>query len=574
LKRTELSPARNFQQESTENGAPFQRCKDFDAAVQPTDLVTDPHTKEQWPTLTLQIKLFDESKKAFVGHMPVELFFNSFLPWQKHAERIPSHGHFPAATAVEGEYESFVSLRTCFALLPLTRIKQISMAHQVGAETLQFVDTRNSFDSKALYGHIRPDMAVYSKRKKVNDIDFSEMETWIEFEAELDPFKEVSGSDLSAIASDNIEEGPTDAEAIVGRLLSIAVAHMGSGFFNHSFSVFIFGDSARLIRWDRAGAIVSEAFDYVHGKQLVEFFLRFDQLSPEQRGRDPTVTSPDDTVRKAAENALKPRRNPGESNEEFSERIESFDPNGFVEYRIHDSDSGETQCFVGPPLARPALSLHGRSTRGTPVYDVVTGAVCYLKDTWRINSDELFVEGKTYELLHKAKVDHVANVVAHGDVPTSDAVSRDVATDDRPMTRYQITRTDLFCQSSDEWCTIRPQLQGYTHYRIVLDTVGREYTTFKSTKELLLVTVDAIRGVSLVVILFGNPLTAGVQAHGEAYEKAGILHRDISPGNIMITEEGRGFLIDWDLAKSIHGEGAHLPGRTVSPAKLCFSPIH
>lgn len=32
--------------------------------------------------------------------------------------------------------------------------------------------------------------------------------------------------------------------------------------------------------------------------------------------------------------------------------------------------------------------------------------------------------------------------------------------------------------------------------------------------------------------------------------KAGVLHRDISAGNIMITE-GRGFLIDWDLSKRV-----------------------
>jgi hypothetical protein len=326
------------------------------------------------------------------------------------------------------------------------------------------------------------------------------MEMWIVFETELDPFKDVSGSDLCAIASEDLEEGPTDAEAVVGRLISNAVAHMGSGFFTHSFSVFIFGNFARLIRWDRAGAIVSEAFDYMKGKELVEFFLRFDQLSPEQRGRDLSVTTPSDTDRNAAKSALAPRRKPGDSDEEFSERIELYNPDTFVEYHVHDSNSGETRRFVGPPLARPVLSLHGRSTRGTPVYDAVTGAVCYLKDTWRIGSNKQLLEGKTYEHLHKAKVNHIANVVAHGDVLTSCVASRSVASDGQPMTKCQITRTDLFCQSNDEWCTLRPQLQGYIHYRIVLDVIGREYTTFKSTKELLLVTVDAIRGVSVVFV--------------------------------------------------------------------------
>jgi hypothetical protein len=216
------------------------------------------------------------------------------------------------------------------------------------------------------------------------------------------------------------------------------------------------------------------------------------------------------------------------------------------------------------------LSLHGRSTRGSLVYDVVTGAVCCLKDTWRISSDEQLVEGKTYGRLRKAKVNHIANVVAHDDVLTSIGVPHSAATNDQPTTKHQTTFADLFCQSNDEWCTLRPRLQGYIHYRIVLDMVGREYTSFKSTKELLLVTVDAIRGVSLVVILFGDLLTAGVFTEKHMRRPGYIASRHKSwehhGGGPRISDRR-------DLAKSIHGEGAHLPGRTVSATKFCFSPF-
>ena len=38
--------------------------------------------------------------------------------------------------------------------------------------------------------------------------------------------------------------------------------------------------------------------------------------------------------------------------------------------------------------------------------------------------------------------------------------------------------------------------------------------------------------------------------HHEAWKKAGVLHCDISVGNIMIKPRTReGFLIDWDLAR-------------------------
>jgi RIO-like serine/threonine protein kinase len=54
-------------------------------------------------------------------------------------------------------------------------------------------------------------------------------------------------------------------------------------------------------------------------------------------------------------------------------------------------------------------------------------------------------------------------------------------------------------------------------------------------------------------------------AHKEALEKAGILHRDISVGNILITVDGRGLLIDWDLCKRVKDlvNGARASERSV-----------
>ena len=49
-------------------------------------------------------------------------------------------------------------------------------------------------------------------------------------------------------------------------------------------------------------------------------------------------------------------------------------------------------------------------------------------------------------------------------------------------------------------------------------------------------------------------------AHDAAYYDANILHRDISVGNIMISEGGEGFLIDWDMCVCV-GLGAKSSGR-------------
>ena len=55
-------------------------------------------------------------------------------------------------------------------------------------------------------------------------------------------------------------------------------------------------------------------------------------------------------------------------------------------------------------------------------------------------------------------------------------------------------------------------------------------------------------------------------AHRLAHDMANILHRDISAGNIMITEKGRGLLVDWDLSKALVNESgaSSPPERTVS----------
>ena len=60
-------------------------------------------------------------------------------------------------------------------------------------------------------------------------------------------------------------------------------------------------------------------------------------------------------------------------------------------------------------------------------------------------------------------------------------------------------------------------------------------------------------------------------AHDGAYYDASILHRDISVGNIMISEGGGGggFLIDWDMCVRV-GPGAKSSGRVERTVGIFF----
>ncbi|KAI0292950.1 hypothetical protein B0F90DRAFT_1835920 [Multifurca ochricompacta] len=101
----------------------------------------------------------------------------------------------------------------------------------------------------------------------------------------------------------------------------------------------------------------------------------------------------------------------------------------------------------------------------------------------------------------------------------------------------QRTRTQDYLQGSEgghDWCPGRPSVNPFVHYRLVLETLGRPLNRFKSTRQLCEVIRDAIIGKKYHFLL------------GD-----GMLHRDVSAGNILIGEDGRGILIDWDLSKRV-----------------------
>ncbi|RDB29908.1 hypothetical protein Hypma_013848 [Hypsizygus marmoreus] len=243
---------------------------------------------------------------------------------------------------------------------------------------------------------------------------------------------------------------------------------------------------------------------------LLQFFWRYGKMSLEARGKDLSVS------RLTADEELEGRAG-----------LELTFQDALLKFSVFDEDSKETRFLVGNEQGLKAnSSATGRATRTYRVWDHQKRRSALLKDTWRVALPDMQKEGAIYKTLHEKGVPHISNVLCSGDVfPTQFTGA------DSHRTRTHTYATPGFIKTKTKWEKIEG-LEPHSHYRIVLDTIGHNLTSFKSSKELVTAARDALEA------LFA------------AYDKAGVMHRHISVGNIMITDHGEGLLMDWDLAKA------------------------
>ncbi|TFK86011.1 hypothetical protein K466DRAFT_524948 [Polyporus arcularius HHB13444] len=295
----------------------------------------------------------------------------------------------------------------------------------------------------------------------------------------------------------------------------------------HLYTVVLFGEMARILRWDRSGVIATKKFNYRQEPVLLSrFFCGICRMSAAERGHDTTV---EEVPRDSADYALMRERGEtprtyGTSGIELGQHarllfFKSFE-DGETCYRIRTS--GGRFFLVGAPRYISS-TLAGRGTRGYVAIDSSdpTGAFVYLKDAWRIDGIER--EGSILQDLNEKNVDGVPTLVYDGDVEGQVTDSQDVWKDQHPCQRDQ------------------SPLKTHRHYRLVVQEVGLSMSHFRNAKEL----------VTLV--------TMCIIAHRNAYN-VGVTHRDVSSGNVLIhiketIVEGKlvqtrvGLLIDWELSK-------------------------
>ncbi|KAG7093024.1 hypothetical protein E1B28_009320 [Marasmius oreades] len=141
-------------------------------------------------------------------------------------------------------------------------------------------------------------------------------------------------------------------------MATYAGAILWSQFRTHLFSIQVTRTRARLIRWDREGAVVTSSFTFAEEPYLVEFVKRYGDAVPEDRGHGRCVEEVEDAavVNKVRE-ALQGHLN-------LTGRVYQFTfPNE------RDRNSPAIYYGIAVPSKGTACPT-GRSTRGFIVVDV------------------------------------------------------------------------------------------------------------------------------------------------------------------------------------------------------------
>jgi serine/threonine protein kinase len=380
---------------------------------------------------------------------------------------------------------------------------------------------------------IKPDPSMYKygvdSTERVTQFDKLELS----FEFKLndtdshDPFRDPIQSDVDRTIWE-FEAGT--GKDFQGQLTNYATEWCSRQHRTFAFTIYIFGTYARFIRWDRSAVVVSERFNYKEESQpLVDFLWRFVHLDDEGRGIDTTVRNATPAEAAIADDRLKQWKN--------------SNTRSVIVFKIQDKDG--LREFIGWGSMADAESLTGRATRAYLVWDIQNREVCFLKDTWRAATLER--ESDILRLLNEKGVPNVPKLICGGDIEGHTTLSHKFAGNDLEPSPGSPARMPWKCGSH--------KITQRVHHRFVEGFVGVHIDEFTSTYQLMHAIYDAFIGLFIDHMYIDISLTLFLRppAHWAAYKLCGILHRDVSGRNVMMTEDGQGILNDWDFAKRVSG---------------------
>jgi hypothetical protein len=140
-----------------------------------------------------------------------------------------------------------------------------------------------------------PDCSVYSSDVHKHELNSSSLEFPIVFKSSLDQDPFAINPIPSEYEQVNSFMSTTGAGCLVaGQITAYATLTLSAQYRTHVFLVLIIKNIARLIRWDRGGAIVTAPIHYDNEPFLLDFLIRYGNANREARGHDVTVDTPTD----------------------------------------------------------------------------------------------------------------------------------------------------------------------------------------------------------------------------------------------------------------------------------------
>ena len=372
------------------------------------------------------------------------------------------------------------------------------------------------------------------------------------------------------------------AEASLGQMADYVSKIFRRQHRTHIFSLFVFQGQARIIRWDRAGAIVSTVIDFEQNPSLLHKVIwRYAHMNQVQRGFDSTAVP----ATKAEINKMRNCRAP--DSWIAQRRNDALDQRGWPVYKIKmrqadiidqhplqpivrdikpdDSDPGmrpDASNTVSILIGKRYLATNSPTGHGTKcyiAYDLSRDRLVFLKDYWRPDVSSAIPEGEVLRELRTCGVENVPTPLAAGDV-------RDDENAQKTYTQDYLDRDEV----------TQRRFAVLIHYRLVVKEICRPLEEHGNSLILVRALSDAFEGMSFYHLSWAKATLKSfvVPAHRQAWEKKKYTHRDISSGNILlffyIDLDGHpqilGVLNDWDLCKAFeYLTKVSRPARSVSP---------
>lgn len=390
----------------------------------------------------------------------------------------------------------------------------------------KLIDTSHSRDGET---KLQPDLMLVANSDKVpprpakTNADRTKRETW-EWETTEIHVEVKTASDLFHTTLDKLRSvvNVRNEENIekVGQIGTYAAAQMSRQHRVHLFSLFIYGDFMRIIRWDRSGAVTTDPINYRNRPRvLAEFLYRYTHMTRAQRGWDTTVergTSEDAEILSAAIKAY-------QSDKSLRQlpRMEVTLKDCYPVYRMkvdvkipakagdgaHPGDVGDagegeeggeedegpitrTKMFlVRKPFWHTTMPT-GRGTRVYVAWDLEDKRLVSVKDSWRVEFGSSDPEGDIYEEFDAVDDDwkeFLPTVIGAGDVP-----------DEESPDGKQRTATQTLEQESRKRHSVA-HLRTHVHHRVVQE-LAFPLISFTHSRELVQGIRDAMFGKSDVIL--------------------------------------------------------------------------